>query len=594
MPTREHAAFVTLNTCKLGDDAYLHFGSKDGLHDYTTWDVRFGYNSTDQRVVFETYRAAATSPAYAYGLVFDGDNLFTGTGAGVKQFNLYLTGGRESAVMGGDSHDMQLKIDYANEAVNTPAGSYARGLSVQMNNSSAGAITSLQGGFIGVRQRSTAAANTIRGLQIDTKVDSGKLAPDAAIEGLRVEMNVCANSPTSSYGVVVRNLTDGVYTLPTAAFKAYQDGTSSCKGFSYGLDLLSSTSVKTVDLADIRFSQTDGTLPSILATGAATTDAAIVTDIGADSLWADGSLYLSVVDSYGDLFIKRADEWRQFGVTYDPSDSRWTLPLDRFTETGGAGLTGEYARGLEINGDEFFASTGVSKSWALVLGGDREDDHVMGGDSNDMLLKLDYTNYAVNTPAGSYARGLSVQMTNRTAGVLSALQGGYIGVRQRSSGDVASLEGLQIDCKIDSGMGAPSSEISGLRVELNLCANAPDASYGVVVRNLTDGVYTIPMAAFKAYNDGTSSCPGFRYGLDLMSDLAIASGKTISLGDIRFSQKDANELPCVLFTGTGTSDGEIVTDVGADTLWADGSIYISCVDGAGTIWQKRNGTWTAF
>ncbi len=276
-------------------------------------------------------------------------------------------------------------------------------------------------------------------------------------------------------------------------------------------------------------------------------------------------------------------------ILYDPTNGQWTFEATRSDAT-----TLNYERGLVLSlgaNDDFFCHTGARKSWGLVVGGDRPDTAVMGGDANDMLIKADYTNYAVNTPAGSYARGLSVQMTNRTLGVLSALQGGFIGVRQRSSGDVASLEGLQIDCKIDSGMGAPSSEISGLRVELNLCANAPAASYGVVVRNLTDGVYTLPTAAFKAYQDGTSSCKGFSYGLDLLSSSTV---KTVDLGEIRFSQTDAAGLPCVLFTGTGTSDGEIVTDVGADTLWADGCVYISVVDGAGTIWQKRNDTWTAF
>lgn len=272
---------------------------------------------------------------------------------------------------------------------------------------------------------------------------------------------------------------------------------------------------------------------------------------------------------------------------YDATNQRLTLTAYREAATSPS-----YAYGLYMDVGDIFSGTGAVKGIGLAVQGSRASA-VMGGDANDMLLKMDYTNYAVTTPAGSYARGLSVQMTNRTTGVLSALQGGFLSVRQRSSGDVGSLEGLQIDCKIDSGMLAPTAEISGLRVELDLCANACAESYGVVVRQRTDGVYTAPTAAFKAYNDGTSSCPGFQYGLDLMSSLAAASGKTVSLGDIRCSQKDANELPCVIFTGTAASDGNIVADVGADTLWADGSLYISVVDGAGTLWQKRADTWTS-
>lgn len=62
-------------------------------------------------------------------------------------------------------------------------------------------------------------------------------------------------------------------------------------------------------------------------------------------------------------------------------------------------------------------------------------------------------------------------------------------------------------------------------------------------------------------------------------------------GDYLVVGKDANGLPCAIFCGSGTSDATIVTDVGADTLWADGSLYISCVDGAGTLWQKQNDVW---
>lgn len=57
--------------------------------------------------------------------------------------------------------------------------------------------------------------------------------------------------------------------------------------------------------------------------------------------------------------------------------------------------------------------------------------------------------------------------------------------------------------------------------------------------------------------------------------------------------EDDKGNPVLLFVGTGTSDAEIVTDVGLDDLWADGSLYISAVDGAGTLWQKRNDVWVS-
>ena len=285
--------------------------------------------------------------------------------------------------------------------------------------------------------------------------------------------------------------------------------------------------------------------------------------------------------------------------TYDEtvSDRRFYYEAAPDANTGGQlildcvadSTTTNYGTGLKVTGDDMFTSVGAKKRWLVAINGGRASA-VMGGDANDMLLKLDYDNEAVCTPTGAYARGLSVQVNNKTTGVIAALQGAYIGARQRSTGAVGSLEGLQIDVKIDSGKTAATDEIRGLAVELNLCANSPAASYGVVVRNLTDGNYTEPTAAFKAINDGTSACEGFDYGLDLMSAAGVA---TVRLGEIRLSAQDANNLPCVIFAGAGTDDATIVTDIGADTLWADGSIYISVVDGAGTLWQKRNDTWTS-
>lgn len=56
--------------------------------------------------------------------------------------------------------------------------------------------------------------------------------------------------------------------------------------------------------------------------------------------------------------------------------------------------------------------------------------------------------------------------------------------------------------------------------------------------------------------------------------------------------KDANGLPCILACGAGhTNDAGIVAAIGADALWADGSLYISCVDGGGKLWQKQNDVW---
>ena len=65
----------------------------------------------------------------------------------------------------------------------------------------------------------------------------------------------------------------------------------------------------------------------------------------------------------------------------------------------------------------------------------------------------------------------------------------------------------------------------------------------------------------------------------------LAAGSYLLLGE------DANGLPCILTAGQATDDASIVTAIGAKALWADGSIYVSCVDGAGKLFLKVNDTW---
>ena len=54
---------------------------------------------------------------------------------------------------------------------------------------------------------------------------------------------------------------------------------------------------------------------------------------------------------------------------------------------------------------------------------------------------------------------------------------------------------------------------------------------------------------------------------------------------------DANGLPAILMAGAAANDAGIVAAIGADTLWADGSIYVSVVDGAGKLFLKTNDVW---
>lgn len=300
-------------TQKLRDDESLRFGDKTDAYDETIHDARFYYS--DPKLYLEILREDQTSDVYG-GFTIDGGDaagaFFTHLAA--KKSRLFKVEGERpvtGAVAGGDSNDMLAEFSYTNRALNAPAGHYARGLSVSINNRAAGTITGLQGAFISTRQRGDGGAvGHLRGMQLDIVSNVGGAAPSANVEGLRVEMQLEANMPTASYGVVVDNRTDGNYTEPTAAFKAINRGTSGCQGFDYGVDLMSAAGVDTVRLGEIRLSAQDANdLPCVIFAGQATDDAGIVSQVGADTLWADGSLYISAVNGAGAIFQKVADTW---------------------------------------------------------------------------------------------------------------------------------------------------------------------------------------------------------------------------------------------------------------------------------------------
>jgi len=52
----------------------------------------------------------------------------------------------------------------------------------------------------------------------------------------------------------------------------------------------------------------------------------------------------------------------------------------------------------------------------------------------------------------------------------------------------------------------------------------------------------------------------------------------------------ANGEPVVLAIGNAANDGAIVTEIGADAKFADGSLYLST--GTGLLFQKRSDLWT--
>ena len=54
---------------------------------------------------------------------------------------------------------------------------------------------------------------------------------------------------------------------------------------------------------------------------------------------------------------------------------------------------------------------------------------------------------------------------------------------------------------------------------------------------------------------------------------------------------DATGRECIITAGAATDDASIVTAIGADANWADGSIYIGLTATGGKLWLKTNDVW---
>lgn len=116
------------------------------------------------------------------------------------------------------NRDKAMYIKYVNRAENvaaaTPISEYY-GLNVETRNKYT--MATGHAFYAYNRHEATGEITTMRGARIETRVDPAATAP-TTFEGLRVDCYHAVNANTQSYGVVVKNTTDGTYTYPTAAF----------------------------------------------------------------------------------------------------------------------------------------------------------------------------------------------------------------------------------------------------------------------------------------------------------------------------------------------------------------------------------------
>jgi len=88
-------------------------------------------------------------------------------------------------------------------------------------------------------------------------------------------------------------------------------------------------------------------------------------------------------------------------------------------------------------------------------------------------------------------------------------------------------------------------------------------------------------------------------GIDMNGTYTVAGismdGATFAAGDNEIEMRNnVTGDKTIIASGAATDDAGIIAAVGADADIADGSLYMSCTDGAGVLFIKKNDVWTAF
>ena len=245
---------------------------------------------------------------------------------------------------------------------------------------------------------------------------------------------------------------------------------------------------------------------------------------------------------------------------------------------------------------------------------------------------------------GSPSQGLFVRMMiGKFAGSAATTSAVPFGTRQDIYGD-GQLSTMEVHGSSASNLtSAYAAKVGRFRHVCNIGASGALAheTYGLmgqlVVKEATlQHLHAGLIGTFEGHTSGVVINGSYAYGaagvmarvggggaiaatkpvcgmVSFWNGAALASGKSIGFGnahvttpwsygfanavgavlaDMKLQAEDANGLHACLFSGAATDDAGITSQVGADSLWADGSVYISVVDGAGKLFLKVNDVWT--
>ncbi len=116
------------------------------------------------------------------------------------------------------------------------------------------------------------------------------------------------------------------------------------------------------------------------------------------------------------------------------------------------------------------------------------------------------------------------------------------------------------------------------------------ASFNVIVTTVVNGitfVYALTVAEAITLSVTIPQIPQ-SVGAASVPDKSLLPDSNIGV----LGTESAGGRLVIVAWGVATTDANIVAQIGADSLYADGSIYHSVGAGAGSIWIKINDVWT--
>lgn len=214
------------------------------------------------------------------------------------------TAGTTPGTIEGDAGEYTGLVSYQPIALDLPLGgaigAEGKKLAPVMGNLTDGATPAavstkpIMAGLIGAYSLSTDHSSTYPVAAIAAQVSDG--VTDDAVHGVVAYIDGDSGAVTAG-----------------AAFKVMSNNSTASSGFNFGVDLFGAAhdgyNAVSYRVADISLSgSVSASERLIIASGSAASDAAIVTQVGADATIADGSLYLSTGGT-GAVYMKVSDAW---------------------------------------------------------------------------------------------------------------------------------------------------------------------------------------------------------------------------------------------------------------------------------------------